>query len=95
MRSNRLGQGIGWLGLVGLIALDTIGWPLPASGRGIMRRILMIAALAALAGCTDEKGATKALHDTGLKPVSVGGHAWFYCAVGRGERRRLRHEVYG
>ena len=49
-----------------------------------MRRILMIAALIALVGCTDEKGATKALHEAGLKPVSVGGHAWFYCAVGRG-----------
>ena len=49
-----------------------------------MGRILMIAALVALAGCTDEKGATKALHDVGLKPVSVGGYAWFYCAVGRG-----------
>jgi hypothetical protein len=49
-----------------------------------MRRILMIAALAALAGCTDEKGATKALHDAGLKPVNVGGYAWFYCGVERG-----------
>jgi hypothetical protein len=39
-----------------------------------MNRILMIAALVALAGCTDEKGATKALHDAGLKPVRVGGY---------------------
>ena len=46
--------------------------------------IVAIAVLVALAGCTDEKGATKALHEAGLKPVSVGGHAWFYCAVGRG-----------
>jgi hypothetical protein len=46
-----------------------------------MRPVLMIAVLVALAGCTDEKGATKALHDAGLTPVSVGGHAWFYCAV--------------
>jgi hypothetical protein len=52
--------------------------------RGNMRRIFAIATLVALAGCTDEKGATKALHDAGLKPVSVGGYAWFYCAVGRG-----------
>jgi hypothetical protein len=44
----------------------------------------MIAVLVALAGCTDEKGATKALHDAGLKPLSVGGYAWFYCAGGRG-----------
>jgi hypothetical protein len=46
-----------------------------------MKLILMIAALVALAGCTDEKGATKALREAGLKPVSVGGHAWFYCAI--------------
>jgi hypothetical protein len=46
-----------------------------------MRSVLIFAALIVLAGCTDEKGATRALHDAGLDPISVGGHAWFYCAV--------------
>lgn len=44
-----------------------------------MRLPLLVCAAIALAGCTDEDGATKALHSAGLKPVSVGGYAWFAC----------------
>lgn len=47
-----------------------------------MKRILALGLLV-LAGCTDEQGATKALREAGLKPVSVGGYALFSCASGK------------
>lgn len=45
-----------------------------------MRKVLLIASLFLLAGCTDEKGATSALSDAGLTPVNVGGYPlWGGC----------------
>ena len=45
-----------------------------------MKRIaLMVLALAALAGCTDEPGARKALAGAGFKDVSVTGYTLWGC----------------
>lgn len=39
--------------------------------------IIILFALLAFFSCTDEKGATKALLDSGYKPIEVGGYGWF------------------
>ena len=44
-----------------------------------MKRFLTIAIMIFLAGCTDERAATKALADAGLTPVKVGGYSFFSC----------------
>lgn len=45
-----------------------------------MKRIALILALAALAGCTDETAARKALASSGFTDVKITGYAYFGCA---------------
>lgn len=45
-----------------------------------MRKLLTIAYLIFLAGCTDPKGAIKVLLDAGITPSNVGGYSWFGCS---------------
>jgi hypothetical protein len=42
--------------------------------------------------CTNEKGAEKALKDTGYHPIKVGGYGWFDCA--EGDKYATRFEAY-
>ncbi|WP_080437024.1 hypothetical protein [Burkholderia ubonensis] len=43
------------------------------------RFALMVLAIVALAGCTDEPGARKALAGAGFKDVSITGYSFFGC----------------
>lgn len=45
-----------------------------------MRRVLLIAAMVALAGCTDETNARRVLEDSGYTDVRLGGYAFFACS---------------
>lgn len=42
-----------------------------------MKKIIIVLAALALFSCTDEEGSTKALLDSGYKPIEVGGYGWF------------------
>ena len=42
-------------------------------------RVVIIAALMAIAGCTDPSGARRVLESSGFTDIEIGGHAWFSC----------------
>lgn len=44
-----------------------------------MHRLFALLATATIAGCTDPRGAIKALDDAGMKDGHVEGYAWFLC----------------
>lgn len=44
-----------------------------------MKRIALILALVALAGCTDETAARKALEASGFTDIKITGYAYFGC----------------
>ncbi len=45
-----------------------------------MRKIIALLAFASLCACTDPKGATKALQDSGFKDVKITGYDMFSCS---------------
>jgi len=45
-----------------------------------MKKLILMGCLVILVGCTDVKGATEAIKNTGLDPVKVGGYALFKCS---------------
>lgn len=45
-----------------------------------MKRLFLIAALAALAACTDPTTATRVLEDNGYTNVQMTGYAWMACS---------------
>jgi len=52
----------------------------PPFKRTVLRNLAgALVGMLALAGCTDEDGATKALRSAGLRPVHVGGYSFFGC----------------